>query len=185
MPAPGAVDYCGFLDPSLRGVYTSTHHNSTTITVRNKLALDQLTNLDGASNTIMQAHKGMDPRDYLAPTRNMGHNAYWTGASSYGHDASEIGNSRAMSSPQRDFIDPTPDTVYDASGCSRYSNNVHHQSQKNCRICNTATGSPHGAMPTLWCDASVRHMRYGVPQAIYQSMIFYRDGTPIPGDFLQ
>ncbi len=196
--SPAIVDYCGFLDPIIRDAANnivsenrpvfSSHQNSVpsithpTTQTRNmrKITISQIANLDGTNNTIMFAHKGMDPRDYEQPARNMGHNTYWSGATSFGHAASEVGFARLMSSPQRDFVDPTPDAVYAASGCAPMSNNSQAASQNNCRQSNQITGSPHpGAMPVVWCDGSVREIRYGLPQPLYETMLFWRDGKPV------
>jgi prepilin-type N-terminal cleavage/methylation domain-containing protein len=190
--SPGAVDYCGFHDTQIRPVFSSrqnsnpsiTHFRSNKNSLR-KLTLHQISTLDGTSTTIMIAHKGMDLRDYEAPPRNMGHNTYWSGATSYGHAASEVGFARRMSSPQRDFIDPTPDATYAATGCAPMSNAAHAASQNNCRLSNQITGSPHAAMPVVWCDASVRDIRYGTPQTLYQNMLFWRDGQPIGVNWIQ
>ncbi|HXG12573.1 MAG TPA: DUF1559 domain-containing protein [Gemmataceae bacterium] len=182
--AAGAIDYVGFIDPQLRGVFSITHHNNSSsqnpTNARNKrfIRLSYISSQDGTSNTLLLAHKGMDPRNYNDRPINMGHNCRWVGASSYGHAASEAGISRLMSSPQQDAIDPTDDAIYAAGGCTPMSNAVHHQSQKNCWISNQITGSPHpGSMPTLWCDGSVRGLLYGVPQAKYEAMIFWQDGS--------
>lgn len=127
----------------------------------------------------------MDLRSYGSRPTNMGHNCRWIGSSSYGHAASEAGISRLMSSPQQDRVDPTDESVYSTGGCPPMSSNAHHDAQKNCWISNQITGSPHtGGMPVLWCDGSVRGLQYGVPQAIYETMIFWRDGSVIDTSWL-
>jgi prepilin-type N-terminal cleavage/methylation domain-containing protein/prepilin-type processing-associated H-X9-DG protein len=185
--AQGAIDYVGFLDPNLRGVFSITHHNNSSSQKplgnnqqRNwrLIQLPQISGQDGTSATILLAHKGMDPRSYQEKPRNMGHNTWFVGARSYGHDASESGISRPMASPQQDLIDPTDESFYETAGCPRSSNATHHMSQKNCWISNRITGSPHtGGMPVLMCDGSVRTLAYGVPQATYEAMIFWQDGS--------
>lgn len=174
---PGAVDYCGFRDASLRPVFSTTPNNASSSPNGKEIRLAHITSSDGTSNAVMLAHKGMDIRDYSDRTKNMGHNTWWPGATSFGHLASENGVSRLMSSPQKDSIDPTPDSVYAGAGCPPASNNAHAASQNNCRQSNLITGSPHpGSMPVVFCDGSVRDMRYGVPQTIYEQMIFWQDG---------
>ncbi len=183
----GAIDYGGFVDPNLGGLFSITHHNNGSIRTNPNNANDantrvptlaHVTGQDGTSNTLVLAHKGMDPRNYADTTQNLGHNTRWVGATSHGHDASEGGISRRMSSPQQDAVDTVPDTTYDTTGCPRMSSGQHHTSLKNCRISNQITGSPHpGAMPTLWCDGAVRSVRYGVPQSVYEAMIYWRNGS--------
>ncbi|MBA4067726.1 MAG: hypothetical protein C0501_29305 [Isosphaera sp.] len=176
--ARGAIDFVGFLDPNLGGVFSITHHNNGSSRNNRRIPLNFVTAQDGASNTLLIAHKGMDPRNYGDATQNLGHNTRFVGATSHGHDASEGGISRRITSPQRDVIDPTPDDDYNATGCPRMSNGVHHQNLKNCRISNQITGSPHpGGMPTLWCDGSIRTVRYGVPQPIFEAMVLWKDGS--------
>jgi prepilin-type N-terminal cleavage/methylation domain-containing protein len=127
--SPGAVDYCGYYDTQLRGVFSVTGNSSPSITHATKpptnnprtISISQITALDGTSSTILLAHKGMDPRNYNDRTQNLGHNTHWSGASSYGHAASNAGFARLTTSPQRDFIDPTPDATYTASGCAPLS----------------------------------------------------------------
>jgi prepilin-type N-terminal cleavage/methylation domain-containing protein len=177
--APGAADYCGYLDAQKRAVFSlRALGNGDPSSNGKNTRLNVIAAADGTSTTIMLAHKGLDPREYDAPTRNMGHNTWWPGATSFGHLASDAGFARLTASPQRDFIDPTADTVYAASGCSPNSNNAHAASQNNCRTSNTITGSPHpSSMPVVWCDGTVRGVTYGVPQATYEAMIFWRDGS--------
>jgi prepilin-type N-terminal cleavage/methylation domain-containing protein len=187
----GVSDYCGFLDSQLRALYSTTQNGSGSIqlkwTPRRRRTLHNVSAADGTTSTILFAHKGMDPREWDERIRNMGHNTYWTGARSFGHAASEVGVSRLTSSPQRDFIDPTDDaTTYNTSGCTPVSNAAHHIQQQNCHVSNQITGSPHdGGMPAVFADASVRLIRYGVPQSMYEPMIFWRDGQPVDGGWAQ
>lgn len=176
--APGGFDYGGYLDPPLLRAVISTKQNGAYSSDGKKLKLVTIGVLSGTSNTILLAHKGMDPRNYADATRNYGHNTWWTGASSVGHPGSEVGFSRLTSSPQMDFIDPTPDSVYQAAGCPPMGTLADLGSVANCYTSNSITGSPHPAsMPVLWCDATVRGLRYGVPQATYEAMIFWKDAN--------
>jgi hypothetical protein len=180
-PAPnGVVDFCGFLDSRLRPIYSTSANGNSSNTGKN-FKLGKLASSDGTSNTIMLAHKGMDPRDYTRGGLNMSHNTFWTGATSVGHLASEVGFSRPMTSPVRDYVDPIPDSTYSSSGCPPVSNGQQNDSQFNCRASKSSTGSPHGSMPVLFADGSIRPLQYGVPQDQYQMMIFWNDaGSPDP-----
>lgn len=179
-----ASDYVGFLETQTphRPIFLTRANNSFNSDGKG-LTLTKISGGDGTSNTIMFAHKGMSPRDYQVSTQNMGHNTWWAGATSYGHAASEVGMSRLTSSPQKDAVDPTDDAVYASAGCAPMSNNA-HASQGNCRLSNTITGSPHDSMPVLLGDGSVRALRYGVPQATDQAMIFWQDGVPPDASWL-
>jgi prepilin-type N-terminal cleavage/methylation domain-containing protein len=178
--APGGFDYGGYLDPPLLRAVISTKQNGVYSSNGKNLKLVTIGAISGTSNVILLAHKGMDPRNYADPTQSHGFNTYWTGASSLGHPSSENGFSRLTSSPQQDLVDSTPDSVYLTGGCPPINNAATGDlsaTPSDCRLSNSITGSPHPAsMPVLWCDATVRNLRYGVPQATYEAMIFWKDG---------
>jgi len=181
----GAIDYVGFWDDQTphRPVFSTRASNNSSNPTGRSITLLAISGADGTSNTILLGHKGMDPRNYQDTPQSMGHNTWWPGASSFGHLASEAGVSRVTTSPQRDAIDPTPDSVYAASGCTPLSNSG-NAPQGNCRASNMITGSPHESMPVLWADGGVRSLRYGTPQATYQALIFWRDGVPPDPDWM-
>ncbi|MBA4067724.1 MAG: hypothetical protein C0501_29295 [Isosphaera sp.] len=168
----GAVDYVGFRSLSaLFGIVPTYSFSSTGKTIK----LNQVTSADGTSNTILLAHKGLDPQDYGKVAQNGGHNSFWAGTSSVGHPETLLGFTRLTSSPQQDFVDPTPDPPA-GTGCATSGSGT--VSQGNCHAANLVTGSSHpGGMPVLWADGGVRVLRYGVPQATYEAMIFWKDGN--------
>lgn len=181
----GAVDYVGFWDDQNphRPIFSTRFNSISSSPTGREIKLVAIAGADGTSNTILLAHKGMDPRNYRDTPQNMGHNTWWPGANSMGHLASEAGVSRLTTSPQKDAIDPIPDSVYAVPGCPPMSNPT-HSSQGNCRASNTGTGSPHESMPVVWADGSVRPLRYGVPETTYRAMIFWRDGVTPDSDWM-
>jgi hypothetical protein len=94
----GAVDYVGFRSlNALFGIVPTYSFSSTGKTIK----LGQVTSADGTSNTILIAHKGLDPQDYGKLAQNGGHNSFWAGTSSVGHPETLLGFARLTSSPQR------------------------------------------------------------------------------------
>ncbi len=183
-------DYVGFRDQNRRAIFSIpvTGYNVISINVSNpgarrRVTLADVSSADGASNSLLLAHKGMDPQSYSQSAQTMGHNPSWAGSRDDGHQAALLGFARDLASPQIDQVDPTPEGDYQVdanNGCSPWSNRDHHNFQKNCSISNRITGSPHpGAMPVLWADGAVRSLRYGVPRGVYESMAFWQDGAPI------
>ncbi len=179
----GAVDYVGFYDTQLRAIFSGHVGDTYSNDDGHYLTLGDLARADGASNTILLAHKGKDLRDYNnGPTGN-GHDMYWVGSGSVGNPIDFAGLFRLTSSPQRDGIDPTPDSVYLGSGCF-FANlqqvNPPINQYPTCRLSNTITGSPHvGSMPVLFADGAVHNIRYGITQSVYEALIFWNDGTPV------
>ena len=188
----GAVDYVGFSDAQLRPVFSTVKSNVSSSPPGKEPGLQRIT--DGTSNTIMLAHKGMDPRNYDDTSTqgstggfSLGFRISWIGSYGVNGQYYAEGYSRLTVSPQRDVIDPSPDSTYDAAGCIPIDNGNGHgppNNAKTCRISNQITGSAHDSMPTLWADGSVRSLRYGVPQAVYETMIFCADGQVIDGNWL-
>jgi prepilin-type N-terminal cleavage/methylation domain-containing protein len=171
----GAVDYVGFYDPSLRPVFSARRYsfNSTGKTI---LSAYRITQADGGSNTILLGHKGMDPRNYDGnASKSSSFDPAFAGITTNGN-AIDIAGFRLMSSPQKDFIDPRPDEEL-VSGCEHASATHAGMSPSRCRQSNLMTGSPHpGGMPALMGDSSVRNVRYGISQSIYESLLFWNDG---------
>ena len=185
----GAVDYVGYNDSLLRAVFSTFRSNQSSSAAGNELKLQYIT--DGTSNTIMLAHKGMDPRNYQdvswqgAGAYALGFRTSWIGTWNVPGQWYAEGFARLTLSPQRDMIDPNPDSTYDSAGCIPIDNGAGHGPPNNartCRMSNTLTGSPHQSMPTLWSDGSVRNVRYGVPQPVYEAMVFYADNQVSNGE---
>jgi prepilin-type N-terminal cleavage/methylation domain-containing protein len=176
----GVVDYVGFNDRNLRAIFSSHKDASNSSSPPGReLKLRQIINGDGASNSIMLAHKGMDPRNYGDTAGQLGLRTSWIG--SWGVNGHWYGQGlvRPTYSPQRDQVDPNDDSFYNTSGCIPVDTGSGHGPPNNattCRISNQITGSSHGSMPVLWADGGVRNLMYGVPQAIYETMAFYADG---------
>jgi prepilin-type N-terminal cleavage/methylation domain-containing protein len=194
----GGFDYVGYLEngndpntPRLNAIYAVWRNgistNNTTLansrTHKKRMRSRTVRSGDGLSNTLMLAHKGMDPRDYNAAVTNGHHNSNWAGVylnppnGHHGHISSEPGYGRLTLPPQIDTPDRVPDLVYSMNGCTYVSEAAHHTSAHyNCRQSNTITGSPHTSMPALWGDGAVRMIGYGMPQAQYERLINMNDG---------
>ncbi|MSQ97667.1 MAG: DUF1559 domain-containing protein [Gemmataceae bacterium] len=188
----GAVDYVGYSDSQFRAIFSAVKSNATSSPPGKELKLQRIT--DGLSNTIMLAHKGMDPRNYYDNSTqgstggfSLGFRISWIGSYGVNGQYYAEGYARLTVSPQRDVMDPNPDSFYNAAGCIPIDNGSGHGPPNNaltCRISNQITGSPHDVMPVLWADGTVRSLSYGVPQAIYETMIFYADGQPPDSSWL-
>ncbi|MEI6537305.1 MAG: DUF1559 domain-containing protein, partial [Verrucomicrobiaceae bacterium] len=187
----GAVDYVGFNDGQLRPVFATSKPNLSSSPAGREPGMSRIT--DGSSNTIMLAHKGMDPRNYNddstpggSGTYSLGFRVSWIGSYGVNGQYYAEGYSRLTVSPQRDVSDPNPDSTYDAAGCIPIDSGSGHGPPNNaltCRISNQITGSPHDSMPALWGDGSIRSIRYGVPKAVYETMIFCDDGLTIDNNW--
>ena len=136
----------------------------------------RLAGADGSSNTILLAHKGMDTREYSRnASASNGYDITWAGHNSQGNPIDLAGYFRLTTSPQRDTVDPTPDSTYLGSGC--LFANTAQVSPERCHLNNISTGSPHeGGMPVLFGDGSVRSIRYGISQTMFEAMVFWNDG---------
>lgn len=184
----GAVDYVGYTD--LRAIFATVQTNTSSSPPGAELALSHIT--DGTSNTIMLAHKGMDLRNYGDSTEqnanfSLGFRISWIGSFGVNGQLYAEGYARLTVSPQGDQIDPNPDSFYNGAGCLPIDNGAGHGPPNNARTCrfsNQITGSPHSNMPVVWADGSVRRLKYGVPQSIYQTMIFRADGQPTDASWL-
>jgi hypothetical protein len=150
------------------------------------LTLGQLSSMDGSSNTLMMAGKGMRPMDYN--TNNV--------------EGGGCGDCLTWAYPGIPFSDPTnpriPDTPsgtgslttwnYDhlrmAWGMAQDDNitpthigigaftNERHESHSR------AIGSAHpGGHPCLWGDGSVRNVSYTIDNLLCSQLWFYNDGV--------
>ncbi len=135
--------------------------------------LDEVSKADGTSNAIMLAHKAMNPADYAKTDLTL-YDAFWGDLSQripYDHNRDLWDKSRSPT--------PTPETLIPPM-----------QDQSTMAAPALSFGSPHpGAMPTLYCDGSVRTFAYSEngtagnrrlsTAQLWQALWAYNDGMKL------
>lgn len=138
---------------------------------QDQITLSQITTADGGANTMMLAHKGMEPRDY-----------YYSLTGSAGL---QWNNGQPTTQPFHDdhFSHPMYSAFHRYPGAiGRDTNNlVSTLATPNTPIENLLT-SPHGNMPVLFVDGTVRSLAFtlGVNEMGY--LWAWNDGVSVSTD---
>jgi prepilin-type N-terminal cleavage/methylation domain-containing protein/prepilin-type processing-associated H-X9-DG protein len=138
--AVGAVDdYCSAANPNAEvGGGLSIMGDGTPVT------LAQITNINGSSNTILLAHKLMNPANYNSPSAG-NHDTNYTDAT--------WGASIGGTSDHIRYVDGGGGGCVSGHG---------YMQDNNCVTDNNHMGGPHpGASPVVYADGSVRQYNYG------------------------
>jgi prepilin-type N-terminal cleavage/methylation domain-containing protein/prepilin-type processing-associated H-X9-DG protein len=162
------------------------------------LSLAQISGADGTSNTLLYAHKFVQPRNYgnlnqppFSPYDNKSTlDAGWSameGGPQYQPDGATTVRSnweshRMTSGMLQDVNHNLDYTLKPGSGGNAYpartdlatNEKIGHEGQH---------GGPHpGASPCLWADGSVRPLRYGIDGKTLCAMWGWNDGVLVPAD---
>ena len=142
----------------LGGPYVSDRQGGSVAFYRG-LNLGQLTAADGASNTLLLAHKGLAPQHYTG------------------------GSPPAQNNPEY----TTDVTWFTGSGWEHHRDPTQGFRQDSDQVANMQElmGGPHpGAMPCLFGDGSVRSLSYGLDADLVARLWAWNDGKVIPPDSL-
>jgi prepilin-type N-terminal cleavage/methylation domain-containing protein len=142
--------------PILGNVFTSKTYG---IKMAMWTNLGQITNLDGTSQTILLAHKGMRPLDYINTQGNNDDHGWWWCYTWNEHKRSPYEFLQDDNNPNH--VDPQYPTNVDVSWL---------------------IAAPHpGAMPVLWGDASVRTLSYTIDPFTASYLWAWNDGQVVSG----
>jgi Tfp pilus assembly protein PilE len=214
-PTQQWADYAGAFSPQQQIPSTSTDPRAAALRKAysildnggKNLTMTQISNADGLSNTLLYAHKFVQPQNYTA-INTPPHSPYDT------HSTLDAGWSAAEGGGVLPFL-TLPTANYQPTGASTTRSNWESHRMTTSMIQDTnhtmdytlstgraggypartdiATnqvtghegghGGPHpGASPCLWGDGSVRALTYGIDGYTLSAMWGWNDGVPVPNE---